>query len=75
MSTVVSQVAVTGMHCASCGILIDEVLEELPGVTRASTSMRKEVCEVSYDESQTSLEQINAEIVALGYGVDLIGSK
>jgi Cu+-exporting ATPase len=75
MSQVVSRLAITGMHCASCGILIDEVLEELPGVRRSSTSVRKEVCEVAFDDSQTSLQKINAEISTLGYRAELISSK
>jgi copper chaperone CopZ len=33
-------VAVGGMHCASCGLLIDEVVEELPGVASAATDVR-----------------------------------
>jgi copper chaperone len=33
-------VAVEGMHCASCGLLIDEVVEELPGVASATTDVR-----------------------------------
>ncbi|MET8681953.1 heavy metal-associated domain-containing protein [Streptomyces sp. NPDC004647] len=31
---------VEGMHCASCGLLIDEELEEVPGVRSASTDAR-----------------------------------
>jgi copper chaperone len=59
--------AVTGMHCASCGLLIDEALEELPGVVSSSTDMRREVTTVEYDPGQTSLEVITAEIAGLGY--------
>jgi copper chaperone CopZ len=34
--------AVAGMHCASCGILIDETLEEdVQGVHRSTTNVRK----------------------------------
>lgn len=29
--------AVEGMHCASCGLLIDEFVEELPDVSRSAT--------------------------------------
>lgn len=29
--------AVEGMHCASCGLLIDDFVEELPGVTSSAT--------------------------------------
>ncbi|MBT2452318.1 heavy-metal-associated domain-containing protein [Streptomyces sp. ISL-43] len=31
---------VEGMHCAHCGLLIDDELEEIPGVRSSSTDMR-----------------------------------
>jgi Cu+-exporting ATPase len=31
--------SVGGMHCASCGLLIDDVVEDLPGVTRSATDV------------------------------------
>ncbi|MCX5302721.1 heavy-metal-associated domain-containing protein [Streptomyces sp. NBC_00160] len=31
---------VEGMHCTSCGLLIDDELEEIPGVRSASTDLR-----------------------------------
>lgn len=31
---------VDGMHCPSCGLLIDDELEEIPGVRSASTAVR-----------------------------------
>ncbi|MGH8992249.1 MAG: heavy-metal-associated domain-containing protein [Acidimicrobiia bacterium] len=30
---------VEGMHCASCGLLIDEFVEELPDVSRSITDV------------------------------------
>ena len=59
--------AVTGMHCASCGLLIDETLEELPGIIASSTDLRRETTTLDYDPAQTSLDHITAEIVKLGY--------
>ena len=32
--------SVDGMHCASCGLLIDDVVEELPGVVSSATDVR-----------------------------------
>ena len=58
---------VSGMHCASCGILIDETLEELSGVVSASTDLRRETTTVEYDPAETSLTVITDEIVKLGY--------
>lgn len=31
---------IEGMHCGSCGLLIDDELEELPGVRSARTDVR-----------------------------------
>lgn len=62
-----STLIVTGMHCASCGLLIDETLEELPGVVSSSTDLRRKTTTVEYDPTQTSLSAIAAEIGSLGY--------
>lgn len=32
---------VDGMHCASCGLLIDDELEDVPGVRSSRTDVRK----------------------------------
>lgn len=61
--------AVEGMHCSSCGMLIDEALEDLPGVASSSTSMRKARTEVDYDPSVTSLDVIASTLAELGYAV------
>jgi copper chaperone len=59
--------SVSGMHCASCSLLIDETLEELPGVVSSSTDLRRETTTVEYDPVQMSLGAIADEIVRLGY--------
>lgn len=41
MSTVRLEFEVTGMHCGSCGLLIDDEVEELPGVTASATDARR----------------------------------
>ena len=38
--------AVEGMHCGSCGLTIDEAIEDVPGVARATTSFRSGLSEV-----------------------------
>jgi copper chaperone len=63
------RLAVTGMHCTSCSLLIDETLEELPGVVTSSTDLRRETTTVEYDPAQTNAVAIAAEIVNLGYAV------
>ena len=58
--------AVTGMHCASCGMLIDETVEELPGVTRSQTSSRAGRTAVEADHRATP-DVIIAAIQEAGY--------
>ena len=62
-----STLVVTGMHCVSCSLLIDESVEELPGVISSSTDLRRETTTVEYDPAQTSLTVIAEEISKLGY--------
>ncbi|MGH2684569.1 MAG: heavy-metal-associated domain-containing protein [Actinomycetota bacterium] len=59
--------SVKGMHCSSCGMLIDEALEELPGVASASTHVRKARTQIDYDPALTSLKVITETLVGLGY--------
>ncbi|MFB7943038.1 heavy-metal-associated domain-containing protein [Streptomyces sp. NPDC056049] len=41
---------VEGMHCTSCGLLIDDELEEVPGVRSARTDVRKGRSTVQFEE-------------------------
>jgi copper chaperone len=59
--------AVTGMHCGSCGMLIDESLEDLAGVTRSETSYRAGRTIVTVDPGRVTVEQITAAIAQTGY--------
>jgi len=58
---------VDGMHCTSCGISIDWELEDLPGVSEASTSYAKATTDVVFDPSVTSLQDILEAIGRAGF--------
>lgn len=60
-------VKVSGMHCSSCSILIDEAVEDLDGVTSSSTSLKRKLTTVTFDATRCSPEQIAAAIVEAGY--------
>ncbi|MGH9264936.1 MAG: heavy-metal-associated domain-containing protein [Acidimicrobiales bacterium] len=64
-----SELRVDGMHCASCGMLIDDALEDLPGVASASTNVRRKRTRVDYDPVATDLGAIAKAIADLGYTV------
>lgn len=58
---------VEGMHCGSCSLLIDDTLEDLPGVRSTQTTLRQGRTTVVLDLSQTSLQDVVKVIEELGY--------
>lgn len=70
MSTIV--LAISGMHCASCGMLIDEAVEDLPGVRGSRTDMKAERTTVDLDGSGAGPAEVVAAIEAEGYRVQLL---
>lgn len=58
---------VDGMHCASCGLLIDDALEDLTGVTRSETSLREGRTIVHLDPAMCSPDQLVAAVAEAGY--------
>ncbi|MFZ3493059.1 cation transporter [Streptomyces sp. 5.8] len=42
---------IDGMHCTSCGLLIDDELEDLPGVRSATTDVRAGRCVVRLEDN------------------------
>jgi copper chaperone len=61
---------VTGMHCGSCGMLVDETLEELPGVRASRTDVRHRTTTVDHDDV-IDPATITAAIAELGYRATL----
>lgn len=59
--------AVGGMHCASCGLLIDETLEELDGVVSSETDARRGRSLVRFDPATVAPDDIVAAIEGVGY--------
>lgn len=66
---VTEEFKVRGMHCASCGMLIDEALEELRGVELAKTSVRKGTTTVTFDPAVANHKLIAKAIKKAGYTV------
>ncbi|WP_043661600.1 heavy-metal-associated domain-containing protein [Nocardia thailandica] len=58
---------IEGMRCGSCALLIDDTLEDLPGVGDTQTSMKKGLSTVELDVAVTTPEDVIAAITELGY--------
>ena len=55
------------MHCASCAVNIQRLLQRNPGVSTASVNYATEKASIVYDSAQTDPQQISAVIEKLGY--------
>ena len=67
MATTTHVFRVEGMHCGSCALLIDDTLEDLPGVHSTQTTMKQGRSTVELDASQSSPADVIAAIEELGY--------
>ena len=56
-----------GMTCASCAMRIEKGLRKVPGVKEANVNLATEQATVSYDPTQTGLEQLVQKVEAIGY--------
>lgn len=61
------QFKIQGMHCVGCAMTVDGAVEDLPGVKSASTSYKRQVAVVEYDENQVTAAEILQAIQEAGY--------
>lgn len=61
---------ITEMTCAMCSAAIEDGLEKMQGVFKASVSYAKGKAIVEYDAALLQLPDIKAAIHKLGYSVD-----
>ncbi len=58
---------VSGMHCASCAMLIERTLADIPGITKAEVNSVSEKLSLEFNPSETPLETIAEKVHDLGY--------
>jgi copper chaperone CopZ len=61
------ELAVLGMHCRSCALLIEETLLAEPGVHEATVDLDGARAAVSFGPSMTSVEALCAAVAGAGY--------
>lgn len=67
--------ALTGMHCSSCAMLIERNLKKTAGVIKVAVNFAAEKVLVDYDENVIDVDKIIAAIVKGGYGAQLIDAN
>ncbi|QJY47833.1 heavy-metal-associated domain-containing protein [Pseudonocardia broussonetiae] len=58
---------IEGMHCGSCALLIDDALEDLPGLRRTQTSMKRARTVVELAPGGATAADVIAAVEELGY--------
>lgn len=58
---------ISGMHCASCSVLIKRRLEKIPGVKSANVNYATEKASVEFDEKNCSEEKLVRTVEETGY--------
>lgn len=59
----------SGLHCSSCGLSIDNALEEVDGVMQSATSYAKAESVVYFDPEKTNKKALKKAIQKAGYQV------
>jgi P-type Cu+ transporter len=61
------QFKVNGMSCSSCVRHVEQALKSVHGVTAVTVVLETELAQVTYDPSQTSVEQMIDAVNDEGY--------
>ena len=60
---------ISGMHCVSCSMNIDDELEGIAGIVSSTTSYAKGQTKIEFDPNKISIDKIHTAIQKLGYDV------
>ena len=64
-----AELAVTGMHCATCSLAVEEALRREPGVSGASVNLGTGNARVRFDPAATDVARLGRAVEETGYGV------
>ncbi len=70
MSKVTLQVS--GMHCASCAIIIDKSIRKLQGIKESNVNFSTAKATIEFDETLTKTEDLIASVKKSGYAAELL---
>jgi Cu+-exporting ATPase len=59
--------AIHGMHCASCAMTVESALRQVPGVQTAEVNVATEIAHVRYLPASTDVAALTSAVTATGY--------
>ncbi len=66
---------VTGMTCSACSTHVENGVNKLKGVEKASVNLLTETMDVVYDEKELTQADIVAAVVKAGYGAEAMSNR
>lgn len=70
-----TSLSLTGMHCASCALLIERSLKKVPGVRQANVNFAAEKAAVTFDPQATDTTHLIAAVRKAGYGAEIVDER
>lgn len=64
-----AELQVSGIHCATCAVTIEESLAAVPGVEKAEVNIAANTATVHYNQGKTDLAALEGAVTEAGYGV------
>lgn len=68
-------IPISGMHCRSCELLIEEKLKEIPEVVQVEVKYKKGTADIFYDLQKPNHDEIETAIRNAGYAIGVAGKK
>lgn len=68
-------VPISGMHCRSCELLIEDKLSEVPNVCRIVMNYKKGKADIHYESTRPNMSDIENAVREAGYKIGEQGSK
>ena len=69
-----TELAIIGMHCASCSQILTRALSKVEGVSRAVVNYSTEKATITYDPAKTEVKQLIGTVKAKGYDAKALES-
>lgn len=72
----ISKYKISGMHCASCAVIIEQELKKQEGVASAEVNIATDIATIAHNtETKINIEEINENLTKLGYSLKSISTE
>ena len=66
---------ITGLHCRSCEMLVEDKLSEIPEISRAKVNYKNGTAEIFYDSQKPNDQEVVEAIRSAGYDIGVSDKK